>query len=65
MSYEPKPNTQIRDLSDNELLEEYKYWDNKIISATSWGASIAAANRFRKDCETQIKLRNLTLSGTI
>lgn len=51
----------IRDLTDEELVAEWKYWDEKIRSATGWGASLAAADEFRRQCESQIRLRGLML----
>lgn len=49
----------IKDLTNEELIAEFRYWNSKIENATSWGAGIAAANEFRKECEQQLHLRSL------
>lgn len=54
-------NKPIRDLTDTELLSEWAYWNEKIKAATSWGAALAAADAFRKSCETQLNRRNIEI----
>ena len=53
----------ISDLSDSALANEWHLWNRKIITATSWGASLAAANEFRQECEHEIDRRNLSVEG--
>ena len=47
-----------RELSDPELLQEWHYWDAKLRHAARWGASVGAANEFRKECQSEINRRN-------
>jgi len=53
---------QIRDLSDEQIIKEYYHWDDKVRNATAWGAALAAANEFRRDCLMQIQLRGLNIN---
>jgi hypothetical protein len=55
--------TLIRDLSDEELVKEWHCWDERVKKATGWGAALAAADGFRKDCERQIIKRGLKVEG--
>jgi hypothetical protein len=59
----PSHKGPIRELSDTQLLEEWDYWDNKIRDATSWGASLAAADEFRRACEGEIRRRGIARKG--
>lgn len=49
---------KLRELSDEELLKEWHYWDFKIRIAEQWGAAVAAANEFRTECQREIDRRN-------
>jgi hypothetical protein len=51
----------IKDQSDEELLKEYQYWNDKVKNATSWGAALTAADEFRRECYREINLRGLLL----
>ena len=51
----------IKNLSDNQLLLEWSYWNKKIKETPGWGAAVAAANEFRAECESEILLRNLEI----
>ncbi len=48
---------KIRDLDDAALLEEWHKWDAMINEAKSWGASLAAADEFRKECTREMERR--------
>lgn len=50
---------KIQELSDANLIAEWRSWDLKIASARSWGAALAAAGEFRDECEKEIRLRKL------
>lgn len=50
---------QIRDLTDDDLIDEFHKWNNKIKTATSWGAALSAANEFRQECQREIDRRNI------
>lgn len=50
-----------KDLTNKQLLVEYKYWNNKVVNAISWGAALAAASEFRDECKREILLRGLAL----
>lgn len=54
---------RIRDLPDDELLEEWWKWDQQVRKATSWGAALAAADEFRKECAQEIERRNVASHG--
>ncbi len=49
--------TLIKDLSDNALLKERDEWDRRIKDAQSWGASVAAAIEFKRECEEEMRRR--------
>lgn len=51
---------KIRDMTDEQLLAEHENWDRNIRNATSWGAALAAADEFRKECLLEINRRGLT-----
>jgi hypothetical protein len=51
----------FRDMTDNELREEWKMWDEKVRNASGWGAAVAVANSFRKNCERELEHRGLPL----
>lgn len=50
---------KIPELTDEELISEYNYWINKLTSAKSWGASLAAASEFSKSCARELRSRNI------
>lgn len=54
-------NKPIPALADTELLAEWHYWNEKIKATTSWGVALAAANGFRKSCESQLNFRNIEI----
>lgn len=53
-------NKLIRDLTDQELRDEYKHWDDKIVNATGWGAALGAADEFRRECAAELHKRGLS-----
>jgi hypothetical protein len=55
----------LREMTDNELREEWKMWDHKIRTASGWGAALAVANTFRKNCESELGRRGLPLSKDV
>ena len=48
------------DMTEDELQIEWRHWNSIIAAATGWGASLAAANEFRRDCERELRRRGLT-----
>lgn len=46
-----KPNIEWHKQTMPQLIDEYEYWHYKLFHATSWGASIGAANNFCNACE--------------
>jgi hypothetical protein len=48
------------EMTNEELKMEWKMWDEKIKNATSWGAALAAAVEFKKDCEREMRLRGVS-----
>lgn len=61
LSIERPINKPIRDLTNDELLSEWHYWNDKIKNAKGWGAALAAANGFRTSCEVQLKIRKIAI----
>jgi hypothetical protein len=53
----------IRDLTDVQLAAQWQNWNNKITNATNWGASLTAANEFRRECEREINERGIIVIG--
>lgn len=51
------PNKAFKDMTLQELHNEVGYWNDVITSATSWGASLAAADEFRTDAMREIERR--------
>jgi len=51
--------TTVKTPSDEDVLAEWWRWDEKIKSATSWGAALAAADEFRKDAERELRRRGI------
>jgi hypothetical protein len=49
----------IKDLTDDELIDEYHVWNHKIISARHWGASLGAAEEFRYECFKELQRRGI------
>ena len=47
----------IKYLSDEDLLEELAHWKWEIENATHWGAAVAVASEFKRECEREIALR--------
>lgn len=54
----------VKGLTDEKLLAEWHHWNNKIINAPSWGASLAAANEFRIECEREMRRREIPIPHT-
>jgi len=50
-------NKSLKDMTDEELKNELHYWDGEVANATAWGASIAAADEFRRNIKSEIWLR--------
>lgn len=48
-----------REMTDDELLSEWRKWDGKIRAALSWGGSLAAAAEFRADAASEMRRRGL------
>lgn len=55
----PGAGVPIRELSDDVLVAEWRYWGGKIAGATRWGAAVGAADEFRRDCERELRRREL------
>jgi hypothetical protein len=53
----------IRDLTNEQLIAEWKDWDDRIRNTKSWGAALAAANGFRKECQREINKRGLVVKN--
>lgn len=51
----------LRNKTDTGLLAEWQHWEDKINSAKGWGASITAADEFRRDCRREIERRGLKI----
>lgn len=51
------PNIAPKNQTLDQLYAERDYWDNRIKSATGWGAAVGAADDFRRACETWIAIR--------
>ncbi len=52
-----KPNIPYESQTLSQLRAERNYWDKKIKSATSWGASLGVANSFLRICDCWIARR--------
>lgn len=50
-----------RNYPDDALIAERRKWDERVESATSWGAGLAAAAEARDDCDRELKLRGIEL----
>ena len=44
-------------MTDEELKAELHHWDGEIANATAWGASVAAADEFRRNVHFEMELR--------
>jgi hypothetical protein len=55
-------NKPLSELSDGELISEYNLWNNKVKNATAWGAALAAADEFRKECWHEMQRRGLEVN---
>lgn len=51
------------EMTIEELKEEHAKWDKFIAAATYWGASVSAADGFRRSCAQWIKLRAASAEG--
>lgn len=49
-------NKKFEDMSIEELKAEREYWEDKIVGATAWGASLSVASEFRGECDRYIRL---------
>lgn len=49
----------FRDMTDAELRAEHDKWDSKIRNSTGWGAAVAAADEFRRECRREAARRGL------
>ncbi|MBS9720213.1 MazG-like family protein [Tianweitania sp. BSSL-BM11] len=47
----------FREMTDEELAAERDRWDQKIKNASGWGAALAVADSFRRNCDRQIERR--------
>lgn len=54
---------KINDLSDTELLKEFHDWNNKIKTATRWGAALSVAYEFRRCTEIELLKRGIPIPG--
>lgn len=43
------------DMPADELIAEWRHWDQAIANAKGWGAALAAADEFRRACEMHLK----------
>jgi hypothetical protein len=48
---------RFEDMTLAELHDERDHWQTKISEATGWGAALAAAAEFRKECDVWIARR--------
>jgi hypothetical protein len=48
---------RYRDMTDDELRAEAEKWDAEVRNAESWGAAVAAAAEFRRECERELDRR--------
>lgn len=53
----------LKQMSNIELIVEYKLWKNVVQSATSWGASLGQAKEFLEDCEREIVRREINMGN--
>ena len=51
----------LYDKSDEGVIAEWYFWNDKVINARSWGAGLAAAAEFREDAERELRRRGLAL----
>ncbi len=49
----------LREMTDDELQTEWRRWDACVAGATGWGAGLAVANAFRRDCLREMARRRL------
>lgn len=49
------------DMTNEQLQEEWLYWDAKVQNAPWWGASLKAASDFRDGCVAHLKSRGIPL----
>lgn len=62
----PKPTVidkPLNHMTDAEVMTEWHKWNNKIVNSTSWGAALTAAGEFRKECASELRLRNILVPG--
>lgn len=57
----PTKSKPLGDMSDDELIAEWRHWDDRIKGATSWGAGIAAADGFRKEAAREMRRRSIEM----
>lgn len=56
-------NKSLKDMTDTELSHELDAWESRIQNADSWGASLAAADEFRKAVKREIARRAVAPGG--
>jgi hypothetical protein len=53
------PDKPFREMTDDELLTEHAYWDERVRLATTWGAAQAQAARWREACRDLLTERGV------
>lgn len=56
------PSKNFRDMTDDELRAEWAHWNDKVESATGWGAAYAQAFKWRRAIEGILRERGATLT---
>ncbi len=51
------PNIPVKDQTDEQLILEGNYWQQKIDKATEWGAAVSAAHEFLLECRVELRRR--------
>lgn len=58
------PDKHFHDMTTAELIEKWHVWNNRVNSATSWVAALAAASKFRTEIAEILIQRGLVLQLT-
>ncbi len=55
--------TPIKDLPDQDLAAEWRKWNDKIVTAKKWSASLIVVDDYRRQCESEINKRGIVVIG--
>lgn len=47
------------EMTVEEIVQEWKHWDDIITNANSWGAALSEAAEFRRDCAVELAKRGV------